>query len=190
MVSFTLPVKDYKLIVEQVPVMIWRANTSAKYDFFNEKWLAFTGRAMEQEIGHGWSESVHPEDLDRYYEIFLDALNKQTIFETEYRLRRYDNLFRWIHVKGMPFHSTAGSFAGYVGIAIDITDMIWMREAVKDTKKCEIIRCGRLLPICAGCQRIRDEKGYWYNAEIYLMEHSEFDLTYGICPDCMKKLYP
>ena len=46
-----------------------------------------------------------------------------------------------------------------------------------------------LIPICASCKRIRDDKGYWNQLEAYLQEHSEAEFSHGICPDCMKKLY-
>lgn len=47
-----------------------------------------------------------------------------------------------------------------------------------------------LLPICSACKKIRDDQGYWHSVEVYLIEHSEATFTHGICPDCVKRLYP
>jgi YesN/AraC family two-component response regulator len=47
-----------------------------------------------------------------------------------------------------------------------------------------------LIPICASCKKIRDDKGYWNQLEMYIREHSDAEFTHGICPDCLKKLYP
>jgi hypothetical protein len=47
-----------------------------------------------------------------------------------------------------------------------------------------------LLPICASCKKIRDDKGYWNQIETYIKNHSDATFTHGICPDCMEKLYP
>jgi PAS domain-containing protein len=63
---------EYRLLVEHSPVMIWRADLSANCDYFNETWLAFTGRTLEQELGEGWAAGVHPEDLERCVSFYLD----------------------------------------------------------------------------------------------------------------------
>lgn len=94
----TLSYNEYMCIVEQAPIMIWRANTSTECDYFNQKWLHFTGRTTEQERG--------------------------------------------------------------------------------------------LLPICASCKKIRDDKGYWNQIEVYIKEHSNANFSHGICPGCLKRLYP
>ncbi|QXE89650.1 response regulator [Geomonas subterranea] len=112
----------YLKILAEAPVLIWRANTSAECDWFNDSWLSFTGRTMEQEYGNGWAEGVHTEDLQRCVDIWLGAFKKRESFEMEYRLRRHDGEFRWIMDIGRPFKAVDGSFAGYIGYCFDITD--------------------------------------------------------------------
>jgi two-component system CheB/CheR fusion protein len=115
--------RDYYLnILSEAPALIWRANTEALCDWFNNTWLAFTGRTMEQEYGNGWVEGVHSEDLDRCVTIWLDSFKVHQPFEMEYRLRRHDGEFRWILDVGCPMTALDGSFAGYIGYCFDITD--------------------------------------------------------------------
>ena len=47
-----------------------------------------------------------------------------------------------------------------------------------------------LIPICANCKKVRNDAGYWEQIEMYIREHSEAEFTHGLCPDCMKALYP
>ena len=54
----------------------------------------------------------------------------------------------------------------------------------------EIKRLRGMLPICSSCKKIRDDKGYWNQIEVYIKEHSDAEFSHGICPDCIKKLYP
>src|SRR5579862_9534295 len=115
---------EYECIVEQAPIMIWRSGRNAECDYFNERWLDFTGRKMEQELGNGWTEGVHPDDLQRCLNVYLTAFKTREIFEVEYRLRRHDGTYRWIFDRGVPFNDSDGTFAGYIGSAIDVTEKI------------------------------------------------------------------
>ena len=121
---------EYRVIVEQAPLMIWRSNNAGRCDYFNERWLAFTGRTFEQELGDGWSVGVHPEDRDRCIRTYTDAVRRRESFEMEYRLRRYDGEYRWLLDTGGPFHDSAGQFAGFVGTCIDVTDRVEARAAL------------------------------------------------------------
>ncbi|HOI91780.1 MAG TPA: ATP-binding protein [Candidatus Rifleibacterium sp.] len=112
----------YLDILAKAPALIWRSDTSAMCDWFNETWLKFTGRTMDQEMGNGWASGVHPEDFDRCVEIWLTAFKKREFFEMEYRLRRHDGEYRWILDIGCPFIDLAGNFAGYIGYCFDVTE--------------------------------------------------------------------
>ena len=88
--------------------MIWRADLTMGCDFFNKPWLEFTGRQLEQELGTGWAEGVHPDDRDRCMATYAEAFAARREFSMDYRLRRHDGAWRWLLDKGRPFQ-VAGS---------------------------------------------------------------------------------
>jgi PAS domain S-box-containing protein len=115
-----LTATEYRLLVEHSPVMSWRAGLDAKCDYFNDTWLAFTGRSLAQESGDGWAEGVHADDLQRCVEYYLDHFNRRQAFEMEYRLRRHDGVYRWIFDRGVPYTDDRGEFAGFIGSCVDV----------------------------------------------------------------------
>jgi diguanylate cyclase (GGDEF)-like protein/PAS domain S-box-containing protein len=123
-----LSYSEYKAIVEFSPNMIWRAGIDAKCNYFNETWLRFTGKSLDEEIGDGWVQGVHTEDTEFCFKTYLEAFRKHESFEMEYRLLRWDGQWRWINDRGVPFYDEYGEFAGYIGSCIDVTEKI---EGVK-----------------------------------------------------------
>ena len=117
-----LTATEYRLLIEHSPVMVWRAGLDAKCDYFNDTWLAFTGRTVAQEMGDGWAEGVHPDDLQRCVAYYLDHFHRHAPFEMEYRLRRKDGAFRWIFDRGVPYSDDSGAFAGFIGSCVDVDE--------------------------------------------------------------------
>lgn len=185
-----LNAEEYGLLVEQAPIMIWRADLSAGCDYFNERWLRFRGRAMEQETGNGWTEGVHPEDFDRCVRVYQEAFAVRQTFEMEYRLQRADGEYRWIFDRGVPIYHRDGSFAGYTGSCIDVTDRVVAQQENSRLRESELKHLQGLLPICADCKRIRNDQGYWQQVEEYVMAHSEARFTHGLCHECLPKYFP
>ena len=112
----------FRMMADSAPVLIWVASSDKLCNYFNKTWLEFTGRTMEQEFGNGWTDDVHPDDLQRCLDIYAAAFEARQPFQIEFRLKRYDGEYRWLVNHGAPRFLSDGSFAGYIGSAIDITE--------------------------------------------------------------------
>jgi PAS domain S-box-containing protein len=113
----------FQMMADTAPVLIWMTGTDGLCNYFNKPWLEFTGRSMEQEVGTGWTEGVHPDDVQGCSDGFLPAFHARKPFRMEYRLRRADGEYRWVIESGIPRYTGDGEFAGYIGSNIDITDL-------------------------------------------------------------------
>jgi PAS domain S-box-containing protein len=97
--------------------------------------LEFTGRSFEQELGNGWTESVHPEDLERCLETYTKAFDQRESFQMEYRLRRHDGEYRWLLDLGVPRLGADGSFTGYIASCLDVTQRRLAEEALSSVSR-------------------------------------------------------
>ncbi len=181
---------EYRTLVEQAPMIIWRAGVDARCDYFNERWLDFTGRTLEQEVGEGWVEGVHPDDRQRCVTAYLRAFELRQSFEMEYRLRRHDGVYRWILDRGTPSHDSEGVFQGYIGSCIDVTERIEAAGTLRRQNELEMERLRKLVPVCFGCKSVRGDNGYWLAVDAYLHESGGQRVTHGLCPACSERLYP
>jgi PAS domain S-box-containing protein len=113
----------YKFLADSQPALIWSATPDKLCTYFNRTWLEFTGRTLEQELGNGWAEGVHPDDYKRCLEVYITAFDKREPFIMEYRLRHNSGSYRWLLDKGAPNYSLEGEFQGYLGTCLDIEEI-------------------------------------------------------------------
>lgn len=182
--------EEYATLVEQAPIMVWRSDLTKGCDYFNERWLAFTGRTLEQERGNGWAEGVHPEDFERCLAIYTSSFDGRRPFEMEYRLRRWDGAWRWIFDRGVPSFDAAGAFLGFIGSCVDVTARVEAQRELEARRQAEIHELRELIPICMHCKQVRDDKGFWQRVEVYVEGVTRKAMTTGICPACVQKYYP
>ena len=112
----------FTVLADAAPVLIWESGLDKLCTYFNKVWLDFTGRSLAQEMGNGWAEGVHPDDLARCLEIYVSSFDARQGFRMECRLRRHDGEYRWIFDHGVPRHQPDGCFVGYIGSCVDITE--------------------------------------------------------------------
>ncbi len=113
--------QQFRTLADSGRALIWTAGTDKLCNYFNRVWLEFTGRSLEQELGNGWEEGVHPDDLRACLERYSTAFDRREKFSIEYRLRRYDGEYRWLIDDGSPRWDDKGVFIGYIGHCLDIT---------------------------------------------------------------------
>lgn len=112
----------FRLMADSAPVLMWMSGPDKLCTNFNKGWLDFTGRRLEDELGEGWAQGVHSEDLGRCLAVYNSAFDARQPFAMEYRLRRFDGEYRWVTDRGVPRFKDDGAFAGYIGGCVDITE--------------------------------------------------------------------
>ena len=125
----------FQIVADAAPVLIWMAGVDKLCTFFNKPWLRFTGRSMEQEFGNGWAEGVHENDLERCLQIYTSAFDARQPFVMQYRLRRHDGEYRWVSDQGVPRYDAHGTFAGYIGSCVDVTELVNKDRALRESEE-------------------------------------------------------
>lgn len=120
--------RRFRLVANTAPVMIWMSGPDKKCTYVNQPWLEFTGRDLEAELGDGWAAGIMPEDLKFCLDTYNAAFDRREVFRMEYRFRNKHGEYRWLFDMGVPRFSADGSFAGYIGSCLDVTER---REAVE-----------------------------------------------------------
>ena len=124
--------RDFRSMADAAPVMIWLAGPDRWCEWVNKPWLQFTGTTLDEERGNGWTQVVHPEDLERCMGIYSTSFHARQPFVMDYRLRRHDGSYRWVLDNGVPHTSGDGRFLGYVGSCVDIHERKELEERLAE----------------------------------------------------------
>jgi PAS domain S-box-containing protein len=124
----------FRAIASTPPVLLWMSDSSGNCIYLNQVWQDYTGKTFEEQIGKGWENSIHPDDLPNCLAVYRDAFEKKETFTMECRLRRHDGVYRWMLYAGGPRFRGDGSFLGYVSSLIDITQQKEAEERLKESE--------------------------------------------------------
>jgi len=133
--SLTESEARFRRMADAAPVMMWMSGADKLCTFFNKAWLDFTGRQMEEELGNGWSEGVHRDDLDRCLTTYTRAFDARQPFTMQYRLRRRDGQYRYVNDEGVPRYHGKGEFVGYIGACIDVSDVLQKEQELHESEE-------------------------------------------------------
>ncbi len=123
--------EQFRLIGNNAPILIWISGPDKMCTWFNDVWLNFRGRTLEQELGNGWAEGVHPEDLERCLHTYTTSFDARVPFKMEYRLQNGEKAWRWVLDMGVPRYGTKQEFLGYIGSCVDIEDQKRVEQALQ-----------------------------------------------------------
>ncbi|MDX2216855.1 MAG: PAS domain S-box protein [Oculatellaceae cyanobacterium bins.114] len=112
----------FQSIADYSPLMIWVSAPDGAGVWFNQQWCQFTGQTVEAALGSGWLAALHPEDAQSIESTYLEAHRNHQPVELEYRLRRHDGEYRWVFDTAVPWVDNTGTYLGYIGSIIDITE--------------------------------------------------------------------
>jgi PAS domain S-box-containing protein len=138
--------ESFRIVADIAPVLIWMSDDEKRCIYVNTPWLAFTGRTLLAQLGDGWRDSIHADDLPKWLEVLGAAFGRREPFKVEYRLGRHDGEYRWVLDTGMPLLTLDGSLAGYIGSCVDITERIQAEESLR-RKETELREAQRLAAI-------------------------------------------
>jgi PAS domain S-box-containing protein len=111
-----------QFILQSLPVMVWTTGPDGQADYFNQRWLQFTGRTAEQELGRGWTAGIHADDREKVSQIWQRASEAKEKYQLEYRLRNAEGRYRWVLAQGIPRLNDEGAVTMWIGCATDIQD--------------------------------------------------------------------
>lgn len=123
----------YLSLLDDFPALIWRSDENVNIDYFNNTWLKFTGKKLDEEKNNGWLNSIHPSDK-RIVKSFIFQFNRLESFDLSYRLKRFDGEYRWMNNIGKPYYDKNKNFLGFIGVCFDITSRINLELALRESK--------------------------------------------------------
>ncbi|MBC7969586.1 MAG: PAS domain S-box protein, partial [Verrucomicrobia bacterium] len=112
----------FRNMADHAPMMVWVTDPTGYCTYLSQSWYDFTGQTEATGLGFGWVDATHPDDDEYAKHTFLEANERHERFYLEYRLRRKDGEYRWAIDTANPWFDDDGTFKGYIGSVIDITD--------------------------------------------------------------------
>lgn len=140
-----MSLRDPRLAHDVLPVLLWTAGPDGACDYLNDRWTEFTGRAVSEMLGWGWTDSLHPDDRDGFHARFTATLAARAPFRLEFRMLHQDGEYRWLLSQGEPILGPAGEFLGYSGCSTDVTDRRTLEQRLV-----QLDRAGEIAQLAGG----------------------------------------
>lgn len=129
----------FRTLANQAPVKIWLADAAGSHVYFNRSWLEFTGRSLDEELAGGWQQNLHPDDRPVVAGEWAELLRTREPRSCEFRLRRRDGAYRTMLQVCSPRILPDGTFAGFIGSCVDITERKQLEESLAQTRKLQAV---------------------------------------------------
>lgn len=129
----------FRNLADTMPALLYVTDTTGGCSFVNKTWLDYTGRTLEEECGNGWMAGVPPEDLAPIEEQEAAAFNARQPYSFTYRLRGRDGKLRWFIDSARPRLGPDGTFLGYIGTLVDMTEQRELADQLQQAQKMEAV---------------------------------------------------
>jgi len=189
--------KKYRLLVDNSHDIIYSLTAEGVFIFVSHAWTTILGHRSAEVVGKSFQLFVHHDDMPgcmAFLKSVIETGQRQS--GVEYRVQHKNGTWRWHTSSAVPFKDENGTVIGFYGIAKDITENKQIREEreelILELQEAlhKVKTLSGLLPICASCKKILNDKGQWEQMEVYIRDRSEAEFSHGICPECTQKLYP
>jgi len=188
--------KKYRTLVETIPYVVFETTLDDTLSLiYVSPQISLLGLSQEECLSNStlWTDSIHPEDRERVVREIRESLDKTEPQVTEYRMQISNG--KTLHIKCITevVFNANGEPIRLQGVLADVTcERLAAQEKdrlIDELKKAldEIHTLKGLIPICASCKKIRNDKGYWQSIEKFISEHSQAEFSHGLCPDCISK---
>jgi len=158
-----------------------------QFTVWNPRMNDLTGYSMEEINRLGWYQTMYadPEIREKASQRMLAMREGVDLRSEHWEITRADQQKRTVSISTSVLNTSDG-LTHALALMLDVTDEVLHRRRLE----AKVVKLEGLLPICASCKKIRDDKGAWHNLEAYISNHSEVKFSHGICPDCANRLYP
>jgi two-component system, cell cycle sensor histidine kinase and response regulator CckA len=194
--ALRLSEERFRDLFDEAPLGYHEYDSEGRVTRVNRAELEMMGYALEEMVGRFIWEFVAEEETARKAGLAKLAGTMPPAIRLERNYRRKDGMLIPVLIEDRILMDSDGRITGIRSIIQDITERKRIEaereKLIQELQKAlaDVKRLGGLLPICASCKKIRDDRGYWKQIETYIRDHSEAEFSHGICPECARKLYP
>ncbi len=139
-----------RTLIETLPQLIWTSTPEGLCDYLSPQWIEYTGTAAEEQYGYGWAKHIHPDDWQKTESVWAEAVKTGSFVDVEFRIRRYDGVYRWFKTRALPLFDASGQIIKWFGMNLDIEDLIQAEQTLEENEE-------RLTKLNAELQRSNNE---------------------------------